>query len=260
MPTALYPSPIVGPIHSRRLGISLGVNVNPSDGKICTFDCIYCEVGYNAMRRPTLPRPSRQHVAECLEKKLKEMKDTHKKLDVITFSGNGEPTTHPDFEGIVDDTIRLRNLYFPTAKVSVLSNSTMAHLPAVHRALERVDNNILKLDTVDIDYIRRVDRPTSPAYNIDDIISTLRSFHGNVIIQTMFMKGTDISGQDLNNTSDRYVTPWIEALKLIRPKQVMIYTIDRDTPCHTLQKATHEELNNIRDRVAAEGIECTAAY
>lgn len=188
------------------------------------------------------------------------MKDTHKSLDVITFSGNGEPTTHPDFEGIVDDTIRLRNLYFPAAKVSVLSNSTMAHLPAVHRALERVDNNILKLDTVDINYIRRVDRPTSPAYNIDDIISTLRSFHGNVIIQTMFMKGTDISGQDLNNTSDRYVTPWIEALKLIRPKQVMIYTIDRDTPCHTLQKATHEELNNIRDRVAAEGIECTAAY
>ena len=199
-------------------------------------------------------------LAECLERKLKEMKDTHKKLDVITFSGNGEPTTHPDFEGIVDDTIRLRNRYFPAAKVSVLSNSTMAHLPAVHRALERVDNNILKLDTVDIDYIRRVDRPTSPAYNIDDIISTLRSFHGNVIIQTMFMKGTDISGQDLNNTSDRYVTPWIEALKLIRPKQVMIYTIDRDTPCHTLQKATHEELNNIRDRVAAEGIECTAAY
>ena len=169
------------------------------------------------MRRPTLPRPSRQHVAECLERKLKEMKDTHKKLDVITFSGNGEPTTHPDFEGIVDDTIRLRNRYFPAAKVSVLSNSTMAHLSAVHRALERVDNNILKLDTVDIDYIRRVDRPTSPAYNIDDIISTLRSFHGNVIIQTMFMKGTDISGQDLNNTSDRYVTPWIEALKLIRP-------------------------------------------
>lgn len=160
----------------------------------------------------------------------------------------------------MDDTIRLRNRYFPAAKVSVLSNSTMAHLPAVHRALERVDNNILKLDTVDIDNIRRVDRPTSPAYNIDDIISTLRSFHGNVIIQTMFMKGTDISGQDLNNTSDRYVTPWIEALKLIRPKQVMIYTIDRDTPCHTLQKATHEELNNIRDRVAAEGIECTAAY
>lgn len=182
MPTALYPSPIVGPIHSRRPGISLGVNVNPSDGKICTFDCIYCEVGYNAMRRPTLPRPSRQHVAECLERKLKEMKDIHKKLDVITFSGNGEPTTHPDFEGIVDDTIRLRNRYFPAAKVSVLSNSTMAHLPAVHRALERVDNNILKLDTVDIDYIRRVDRPTSPAYNIDDIISTLRSFHGNVII------------------------------------------------------------------------------
>lgn len=125
MPTALYPSPIVGPIHSRRLGISLGVNVNPSDGKTCTFDCIYCEVGYNAMRRPTLPRPSRQHVAECLERKLKEMKDTHKNLDVITFSGNGEPTTHPDFEGIVDDTIRLRNLYFPAAKVSVLSNSTM---------------------------------------------------------------------------------------------------------------------------------------
>ena len=149
MSTILYPSPIVGPIHSRRLGISLGVNVNPSDGKICTFDCIYCEVGYNSNRHTKSPRPTRQHIASALEAKLKEMKADESALDVITFSGNGEPTGHPDFLGIVEDTIRLRNEFYPNAKVSVLTNSTLALRPDVHRALMLVDNNIMKLDTVD---------------------------------------------------------------------------------------------------------------
>ena len=159
MATILYPSPIVGPIHSRRLGISLGVNVNPSDGKICTFDCIYCEVGYNRLRRPTLPQPSRELIAERLEQKLKEMRAAGSKLDVITFSGNGEPTAHPDFLPIIKDTIRLRDAYYPEARVSVLTNSTLAHRPNVHRALMLVDNNIMKLDTVCAEYINKVDRP-----------------------------------------------------------------------------------------------------
>lgn len=260
MPTILYPSPIVGPIHSRRLGISLGVNVNPNDGKICTFDCIYCEVGYNAQRRSSLPRPSRRHIAECLEAKLAEMKAQGASLDVITFSGNGEPTGHPDFLGIMEDTVSLRNRYYPEAKVSVLTNSTLAHRPDVHRALMLADNNIMKLDTVCDDYITRVDRPTQPSYRAADIIREMQSFGGHVTVQTMFMHGTDDLGRDVSNTSDRFVTPWIEALKRIRPAEVMVYTIDRDTPCPTLLKATPAELNGIRDRVAAEGIACIAAY
>lgn len=260
MSTILYPSPIVGPIHSRRLGISLGVNVNPSDGKICTFDCIYCEVGYNALRHTSTPRPSREHIASCLEAKLKEMKQAGSCLDVITFSGNGEPTGHPDFLGIVEDTIRLRNDYYPAAKVSVLTNSTLAHRPDVHRALMLVDNNIMKLDTIDPIYINKVDRPVSPAYDVEKIINEMQSFNGHCIVQTMFMKGTDDQGHDVDNTSDRFVTPWIETLRRIRPREVMIYTIDRETPATGLRKATHAELNEIRDRVAAEGIECIAAY
>lgn len=260
MSTILYPSPIVGPIHSRRLGISLGVNVNPSDGKICTFDCVYCEVGYNASRRTSSPRPSRGHIAECLERKLEEMRSSNSPLDVITFSGNGEPTGHPDFLGIIEDTIRLRDTYYPTAKVSVLTNSTLAHRPDVHRALSLVDNNIMKLDTIDPAYINKVDRPVSAAYDVEKIIEEMQSFNGHCIIQTMFMRGTDDQGRDVTNTADRFVDPWLDAVRRIRPSEVMIYTIDRETPCPTLSKATHDELNNIRDRVAAEGIECIAAY
>lgn len=259
MSTIIYPSPIFGPIHSRRLGVSLGVNLQPGDGKVCTFDCIYCECGFNADHRAHSPRPSREKVAEALEATLKKMADAGEHLDVITFAGNGEPTGHPQFADIIADTIGLRNRYCPTAKVSVLSNSTFAHRPEVHEALMKVDNNILKLDTVDADYINMVDRPVSPSYRVEDIIETLASFHGHVIIQTMFMKGR-MGDRDVDNTSDRFVEPWLEALRRIKPGEVMIYTIDRETPDHDLLKATHDELNNIRDRVAAMGIECTASY
>ena len=260
MSTILYPSPIVGPIHSRRLGISLGVNVNPSDGKICTFDCIYCEVGYNCSHRPTLPRPSREQIATALEAKLQSMRAEGSALDVITFSGNGEPTGHPDFLPIIEDTIRLRDRYYAEAKVSVLTNSTLAHLPNVHRALTLVDNNIMKLDTVNSAYINLVDRPTAPSYSVEHIIRTMCSFDRHVIVQTMFMKGTDDEGHSVENIGDDFVLPWLEALRRIRPSAVMIYTIDRETPCTTLQKATHEELDAIRDRVKEAGFRCSVGY
>lgn len=259
MSTVIYPSPIFGPIHSRRLGISLGINLMPADGKVCTFDCIYCECGFNKDFRPTLPRPTRDEVAKALEDKLLEMKAEGIKPDVLTFAGNGEPTCHPHFAEIIDDTIALRNKYCPEAKVSVLTNSTMAHLDRVHGALMKVDNNILKLDTIDPEYINKVDRPTSSNYDVKKIIETLRSFNGHAIIQTMFLKG-NIDGEDVDNTGERYVAPWLEAVKYIRPMEVMIYTIDRETPDHDLLKATHQELASIRDRVIAMGIPCTASY
>ena len=175
MSTILFPSPIFGPVRSRRLGISLGINLMPADGKVCTFDCIYCECGLNAERRPTLPRPTREEVAEALEKKLREMADEGQLPDVLTFAGNGEPTTHPHFAAIIDDTIRLRNQYCPKAKVSVLSNATQLHRPDVFEALLRVDNNIQKLDTVDMDFIRAVDRPTSPSYDVKKVVEPLKA-------------------------------------------------------------------------------------
>lgn len=259
MSTVIYPSPIFGPIHSRRLGVSLGINLMPADGKVCTFDCIYCECGFNADHHPTLPRPTREEVAAALEAKLKEMAENGPKPDVLTFAGNGEPTAHPHFAEIIDDTIRLRDKYCPQAKVSVLSNSTMLHHKQVHEALMRVDNNILKLDTVSIEYIKKVDRPQQPNYNVEDIIERLSAFKGHVIIQTMFMKG-QADGVDISNVKEEYIEPWLKAVERIKPMEVMVYTIDRETPAKGLLKATHEELDGIRDRVTAMGIPCTASY
>ena len=264
MSTIIYPSPIFGPVHSRRLGISLGINLMPADGKICTFNCIYCECGLNEDYRPTLPRPTREFVAEKLEAKLQAMAVEGQLPDVLTFAGNGEPTCHPHFAEIIDDTIRLRNQYCPKAKVSVLSNATMIHRQAVHDALMRVDNNIQKLDTVDPLYINKVDQPVIP-YDVRQVIERLKAFQGHVIIQTMFMGGVlkeseDRSQESVDNTSDAFVNPWLEAVKEIQPQQVMIYTIDRETPTQGLLKATREQLDQIRDRVIAAGIPCSASY
>ena len=258
MSTIIYPSPIFGPVHSRRLGISLGINLLPADGKVCSFDCIYCECGFNADHRPTLPLPTREAVASALEQKLQQMQAEGQLPDVLTFAGNGEPTCHPHFAEIIDDTIRLRNQYCPKAKVCVLSNSTMIHRPAVHDALMRVDDNILKLDTVDPQYINKTDRPNA-TYDVRQIIEHMQAFHGHIIIQTMFMRG-ECNGVSVDNTGEEYVGPWLEAVKSIRPQQVMVYTIDRETPAQGLEKATHEQLDAIRDRVIAAGIPCTASY
>ena len=254
MSTIIYPSPIFGPVQSRRLGISLGINLLPADGKVCSFDCIYCECGFNEDHRPQQPLPTREEVATALERKLQQMQEDGQMPDVLTFAGNGEPTCHPHFAEIIDDTIRLRDQYCPQAKVSVLSNSTMIHRQAVHDALMRVDNNILKLDTVDIDFIRQVDHPNG-TYDVNTIMERMKAFDGHIIIQTMFLKGPGI-----DNTTDHYVAPWLEAVKAIKPQQVMIYTIDRETPDQSLRKATHEELDAIRDRVIAADISCTASY
>ena len=172
MSTIIYPSPIFGPIHSRRLGISLGINLLPADGKVCSFDCIYCECGFNEDHRPKQTMPTRQDVAEKLQLTLQRMKSEGQLPDVLTFAGNGEPTCHPHFPEIIDDTIRLRNAYCPDAKVCVLSNSTQIHRQSVHDALMKVDDNILKLDTVDSAYIHRVDRPAGN-YDVNQIIERM---------------------------------------------------------------------------------------
>ncbi len=258
MSTIIYPSPIFGPVHSRRLGISLGINLLPADGKVCSFDCIYCECGFNEAHRPQLPLPTRQEVAQALQQKLLQMQASGQLPDVLTFAGNGEPTCHPHFAEIIDDTIRLRDKYCPRARVSVLSNATLIHRRAVHDALMRVDNNILKLDTVSADYIRLVDHPQG-TYDVHQVVEHMKAFHGHLIIQTMFMQG-DCGGESVDNTSDDYVLPWLQAVKAIRPQQVMVYTIDRETPTPGLRKATHEQLDRIAAMVQAEGIPCTASY
>lgn len=255
----LYPSPIFGPVHSRRLGVSLGINLLPADGKVCTFDCIYCECGFNAGQRPRSKMPTREEVARALENKLREMTAEGVLPDVLTFAGNGEPTLHPHFAEIVDDVLVLRDGYCPKAKVSLLSNATMAHRADIHAAMMRIDNNILKLDTVARAYIYKVDRPLNDAYDVNKMVDTLRSFAGHVIIQTMFMCG-ESHGESIDNTGDEYVEPWLRAIESIRPGAVMIYTIDRETPDKGLLKASPERLDDICRRVKALGISCTASY
>lgn len=195
MATELHKSPIFGPVKSRRLGLSLGINLMPGDGKICTFDCIYCECGFNKERIPTLPRPAREEIKVALGNKLREMAKAGTLPDVLTFSGNGEPTAHPHFAGIIDDTIELRDKYCPNARVSVLSNATFIGKTDVREALMKVDNNILKLDTVCMEYIKMVDRPLQRHYDIREVIENMKKFNGHIIIQTMFMRGL-LNGTD----------------------------------------------------------------
>ena len=254
MSTALYDRVIFGPIHSRRLGLSLGVNLLPLNHKLCSFDCIYCECGWGE-KREKVRFNDRETVRKELEQRLTEMVEAGTPPDVITFAGNGEPTGHPDFKGIVEDTMELCKKYFPEAQVSVLSNATYIYKEEVREALMLVDNNILKLDTVDMDYIKKLDRPQQPNYDVKDVIKYLKMFKGHVIIQTMFLRG-----DGLDNTSEHFVAPWLEAVKDIQPQQVMVYTIARETPDKLLEKAPKEVLDAIKDRVEALGIKCTASY
>lgn len=258
MSTVIYPSPIFGPIHSRRLGVSLGINLLPADGKMCSFDCIYCECGFNASHRPQLKVPTKEEVLQKLEETLKDMQQNGPKPDVLTFAGNGEPTMHPDFPAIASGAARLRDKYFPEAKISVLSNATRINKKEVREALLLVDNPILKLDTTNMGYISRVDRPVGH-YDLGEQLHWLEKIGPKIIIQTMFMEGSH-EGEYVGNCSPSFVNPWLEAIQRIKPRQVMIYTIDRETPSPLLLKATHEQLDSIAEQVRKLGIDISVSY
>ena len=253
MQTVLFHSTIYGPIHSRRLGMSLGINLMPNDGKICSFDCLYCEAGFNAQGPGKDGVPSRDAVKRQLRHKLMEMKEAGQTLDVITFSGNGEPTLHPEFKKVVEDVLRLRNQYFPNAKVSVLSNSTMAGKPAVADALRKVDNNILKLDSAMPHTFRVLNRPTSPNCLPEGVIADLKRFSGNCIVQTIMIRG-EYDGERFDNTTDVELDALLSAYLEIRPREVMLYSIDRKTPAENLVKVSKEELERIAEHFRSAGI------
>ncbi|MDF1550650.1 MAG: radical SAM protein [Bacteroidales bacterium] len=252
MTTFLFDKIIFGPVKSRRLGISLGINLLPVDSKLCNFNCIYCECGWTpGALEMKISWHARQLVAEKLEATLQSMKEKKEPLDVITYAGNGEPTMHPEFEGIIDNTITIRNKYYPNARIAVLSNATLLHKVSVFRALNRVDDNILKLDSVFLQTIELFNKPLGK-FRVEKIIEQLKQFDGNVIIQTMFVKGS-FGGEKVDNTTEKELTAWIKALHQIKPKQVMIYTIARDTPSPDLEKVSLDDLNKIKDRLEGEG-------
>ena len=255
--TSLYDDIIFGPIRSRRLGLSLGVNLLPVESKLCSFDCIYCECGWNADHIGRRRFNSREDVREMLAEVLQRMVGEGTPPDVITFAGNGEPTMHPDFEQIIDDTIALRDKHCPNAKVSVLSNATQIHREDVRRALLRVDNNILKLDSAFDETVQLVNKPQG-AYTVARTVELLKAFEGNFILQTMFLRG-EYLGKRVDNTTEEEVVAWLKLVEEMRPKQVMVYSLDRDTPCQTLEKVEKEELRKIAARVEALGITCSVA-
>ena len=238
---------VFGPIFSRRLGSSLGINLLPVNGKICTFDCIYCECGWNRDGRNDTRLPKAMEVREALEAKLKQLVADGIPVDSITFSGDGESTIHPDFPQIVDDTLALRNQYYPLAKVSVLSNATQVHRPEIFRALRKVDNPIMKIDAPTNELVEKINKP-APGYDVDRVVEALKQFNGDFILQTMFLKSNDF-----DSSSPEVLNGWMDIVRVLKPREVMAYTIDRPTPEEGLQKFTVEEMRAFLKPLLDEG-------
>ena len=262
--TALFDQVIFGPVRSRRLGLSLGVNLLPVDAKLCSFDCIYCECGWNKDHPATHSRSLPHRVIrDQLEVALEHMVAAGTPPDVITFAGNGEPTLYSEFEAVINDTIALRDRLAPETKISVLTNATRIHDPGVYLALLRVDYPILKLDSAFDETIRRINRPQNPRFGVfpfevSRLVELMKHFKGEIILQTMFLRGT-CDGEPIDNTTEREVSAWLKLVDEIRPRQVMVYSLDRDTPCQTLEKVGRDELQQIAARVEALGIPCSVA-
>ena len=236
---------IFGPIFSRRLGSSLGINLLPQKGKICNFDCVYCECGWNKDGRGDSVLPTAADVRVALEKKLQECLAAGTPIDSITFSGDGEPTLNPEFPEIVDITLALRDKFYPSARISVLSNATRAGKEAVFQALRKVDNPILKLDAPTDAQVALVNRPVGE-YHVADVVESLKRFEGDFILQTMFLKGPGWATED-------WVSAWMDIVRAVRPREVMVYTIDRETPMKDLQKYTPEQMRALVQPLLDEG-------
>ena len=247
----LFDSIVYGPIRSRRLGVSLGMNLMPTTAKLCTFDCVYCECGWNQpVSHPVLP--TREQVREALASRLIALSSNQ--LDVITFSGNGEPTLHPEFLGIIEDTCALRDRYCPKAKISVLSNSTQLGRADVVKALRMCDNRILKLDSAIDTTMCLIDKPVNENLTVEQVAEWLSLFEGDFTLQTCFLRG-EYEGQVIDNTTPEELSAWYTMIERLRPKQVMIYVIDRATPLQTLSKVPAAEMEAIAAPLREKGID-----
>jgi len=254
----LFDNVVFGPVYSRRLGVSLGINLLPDNSKYCNFNCIYCECGWTEIRKgEKIVLPKREELIIRLSEKLKELKGTVNEPDTITFAGNGEPTVHPDFAAIIDDTIEIRNKYAPKAKISVLSNASMLHKPKVVEALKKIELNIQKLDTGIEKTFYQINQPAAGiAFN--KVVEGLLAFDGRLILQTLFFRGA-YNGNFIDNTTTEELEAWLHLVQKINPEYVMIYSIDRGTPAKNLEKIGEAELNAIAGIVEKVGIR-TAVY
>ena len=248
----LFDKLVFGPVYSRRLGVSLGINLLPVDNKYCNFNCIYCECGWTENSVSKIRLPKREDLKKQLEQKLIEIQGTVNEPDAITFAGNGEPTIHPEFAEIIDDTIELRNKWAPTAAISILSNASMLHKSKVKEALKKTDKNIQKLDTGIEETFQLLNQPVGNL-TLEKIINNLLSFEGKLIIQTLFVRGNH-NGNFIDNTTATEIEAWLEVVKKINPEYVMIYPIERGTPAKGLEKIPKDELKAIAEKVEAIGV------
>ena len=240
---------VFGPIFSRRLGTSLGINLLPEKGKICNFDCIYCECGWNKDGRNDTVLPTAAKVRADLENMLEHLRRQAVKVDSITFSGDGEPTLNPEFPQIIDDTLAQRDQLAPNAKVSVLSNATRVHLPEIFAALRKVDNPIMKIDAPTNELIARINKP-APGYDIAHVVEALKQFHGNFILQTCMLRSKEY---DFDSSRPEVLDGWMALVRELRPREIMVYTIDRPTPAEGLEKFTVEEMTALMQPLIDEG-------
>lgn len=239
---------VFGPIFSRRLGSSLGINLLPEKGKICNFDCIYCECGWNRDGRNDTVLPTAEKVRTDLERMLQRLVKEKTPVDSITFSGDGEPTINPEFPQIIDDTLRLRDQYYPQAKVSVLSNATRVHVPEVFNALCKVDNPIMKIDAPTNDLVEKINMP-APGYDVNRVIEALKQFNGNFVLQTCMLRGNGF-----DSASPEVVGPLMDIVRLLKPREWMVYTIDRATPLQGLEKFSPQEMKTLVQPIIDEGV------
>lgn len=250
----LFNEIVFGPVSSRRFGVSLGINLLPDNMKFCSFNCIYCECGLTDSEQDKHAKLySTPEIIRALEERFQELHNKGLKPDNITFAGNGEPTIHPGFPEVIDKTISLRNQYFPEAKITVLSNSTRLDKDSVRQALLRIDHNVLKLDAGSEEMYNAINRPLSPV-TLQNIVRNISKFNGNVIIQTLLLRGS-YNGVIVDNTSDYEINQWLKHLRVIHPKLVMLYTLSRETPEEGLMKVSVAEMEAIAAKVRELNLE-----
>jgi len=253
MSTFLFDNIIFGPVSSRRLGKSLGINLLPNNQKICNFNCVYCECGWSEnINSEKVKFHKKEEISDALRSRLIQLKASNNIPDVITFAGNGEPTMHPSFEDIINDSIQIRNEVAPQVQIVVLSNATLIHKPGVFMALNKIDQNILKIDSAIPETIEKINQPKRKI-NLKDLIQNMKAFKGNLIIQTLFLRG-ETDGVEINNTTQKEIEAWLELIKEVKPSKVMIYTFHRETSAKGLTRIPENELQQISEKVMKFGI------